>query len=258
MKRIVVFFDDHLPYTITSYFDVRNPSRHTAIDKFLKDFKPTHLGRGGDMLDLDCISHWNRRKPLIVEGKRLKRDFELCKRMLDKQDAIVEKTAEEKFFLTGNHEQWLEDLVEEDPQGAQGFVELDENVNLRDRGYIVVPRRRMHAIGKLCFIHGDYKDKYIPVYHARAIAGLYHRNVIYGHFHTEQSYTENSPVDMHPVMAQSVGTMGHVNPEWRRNAPNAWVNSFFVAYLDEQTNNFTPYLVRIIRGQFTFAGETYK
>ena len=256
-KRLVVFFDEHTPQTVASYFNAHEPKRETAVDKFLIDFQPHILGRGGDSLDLACISHWNRGKVKTVEGKRLHRDFDVFNQLLDKHDAIVKSTIKEKFFLTGNHEQWLDDLIEADPQSFEGFIELDANLGLTDRGYTIVERRGIYSVGKLNFIHGDYKEGMPPAFHAKAVTQVFHRNVVYGHYHTEQAYTEISPADTRPVFAQSVGTMGHVNPAWRKNSPSMWVNSFFVAYIHDD-GSFSPYLVRIVNGRFTFGGVTYK
>jgi hypothetical protein len=258
VKRTVVFFDEHLPLCIPAYFDVREPQKVTAVDKFLADFKPTHLGHGGDTMDLACISHWNKKKVRLIEGARLSDDFKMLNVLLAKHHAIVERSIEEYWYHIGNHEGWLSDLVDENPQALEGLVELEKATDLGKYGYKIIPRRQMHDLGGLGTVHGDFKDGYLPKFHAEAIAKYYHRDIAYGHCHTEQTGMELAPFGDRKFTATAVGTMSKLDPPWRKGQGDGHVNSFLVGYGDDD-GNWQKTIVRVHKdGTFIFEGVKYQ
>src|SRR3990167_8963789 len=81
--------------------------------KFIQKFKPDHIVLGGDMLDCGCISHHNHGKPGAVEGFRLLADAkELTEFLIKPLEAVKSKTL---TYINGNHEAWLQDLVDRIP-----------------------------------------------------------------------------------------------------------------------------------------------
>ena len=257
LTRIVGLFDQHYPECIAAFWDPANPRKTSPLFKFLSDFQPQVLIHGGDQLDLSCITHFNNGKPKLVEGKRISQDYAGYNVLLDRLESVCHK-AEKVVWLTGNHENWVDYLVESNPQAYEGIIEVENHLNLRSRGYKLFKRRELFKIGKLALIHGDYKDKYIPIYHARAIADLYNTNIVYGHFHTHQEYVKTRPAGYSSISAMSVGTLSHTNPAWLRNAPNAWVNSFAVILMQEN-GDFNFHRVSIsAQGSFTFDGVLYR
>ena len=72
LKRLIFLTDEHYPYTVSAVHDIKAPKKETALLKFLKDFDPHYVVQGGDALDLEVIAHWNKSRPRITEGKRLK------------------------------------------------------------------------------------------------------------------------------------------------------------------------------------------
>ncbi len=252
MKRLVALFDAHWPYSINAYY---LHGKLSPVFQFLADFQPHIVIDGGDQLDLDCISHWNRGKPRLIESKRLLTDYETYNALLTERDRLLQ-CVEQHVMLEGNHERWVRDLIDEEPNELEGFIEIPQALHLKARGYTWVEQRQPVHFGKLYLMHGDYKDRYVPIFHARAIAQLYHRNIVYGHFHSEQSYIDVTPLDAHPVKAQSVGTLGCTNPMWRKNEANAWSNSFYVAYLMDD-GNYNGFVVNIVDGRFIFDGQVY-
>lgn len=256
VKRLLFITDEHLPETIPAYFDPAKPKKDTAFFKFLKDFQPHIIVNGGDALDLSCISHWNRGKPKLVEGKRLKSDYALYNQLLDKYES-VNKSLEKHIQLEGNHCLWARMLIEENPQAYEGMIEMPDNLNLKSRGIQWIENGKTAKVGKLYFHHGNFKVGYSPEYHAKAIGMTFGVNMLYGHYHTEQVWTKVSPIDEHPIQTQCVGTLAHLNPVWLRNRPNAWVNSFWVGYV-MSNGNFYGHSVKILQDQFVFDGQTYK
>lgn len=256
IKRLVAIFDPHYPYTIPAFFDRRYPKKETAFFKFLADFDPHILIDGGDMMDLDCITHWNRGKPKLMEGKRLFQTYQEVNQFLSIRQKYL-KSVQQMYYIEGNHENWVEQLIETDPNTLEGHIEIPKNLALKERGIQWIEHRHSVKVGKNYFIHGDYSDNRPPKNHAQTILALYQRNIVYGHFHTEQMAVSVTPLDEQPHKAQSIGTMGTLNPAWLRNAPNSWVNSFYVSYIMSD-GTFYDQTVRVIDDKFVFGGQLYK
>ena len=68
IQKVVLLPDIHYPHYEQRVMD--------AIDEFIIDYEPNELVYMGDQISLDCISFWNKRKPLLKEGQRLLNDFE--------------------------------------------------------------------------------------------------------------------------------------------------------------------------------------
>lgn len=252
---MVAVFDEHYPHTIPAYFDVGNPKRETPFLKFLRDFQPHIILHGGDQLDLDCIAHWNRGKPRLLENKRLGNVYDDYNYLLDGQEKVL-KHCDELVMLEGNHDYWIEDLLDENPV-LEGMLEIPRGLRLKSRGYKWIEQRKHYKIGKVYFLHGDFKRGYLPSYHAKAIAQIYGRSVIYGHFHTNQVYSAVTPFDEHPYQCTSIGCMSNVNPIWQRNAASAWVNAFAVIFILPD-GNFSAQIINVVNDQFVWDSQLYK
>lgn len=251
-KRFVALYDAHYPHCIPAYY---NPRRPSPIFNFLKDFDPHILIDGGDALDLDVIAHWNKGKPRLTEGKRLKNVYDNYNRLLDVRQKKL-KSLKEWVYLEGNHERWLSDLLDAEPQ-FEGLVEIETNLHLKERGVRWIPQRGHYKLGHLYFIHGDYKKGYAASYTAKAIAQIYNKSVVYGHFHANQVYSAVTPFDELPYQVTGVGCLCNVNPMWKRNEASAWVNSFACGYVFPN-GNYQIFTVNVIENKFTFDGELYK
>lgn len=255
MKRLFYCTDEHHPYLIRAVHDYENPKKETPLIKFLKDFQPQIVVQGGDQLDLSVIAHWNRGKPRVNENKRLSADYTTYNAVLDQREKVL-KSLEKHYMLEGNHEFWIQNLLDELP-AFEGMLEVQKNLNLKSRGIQWIEARKHLTIGHLNFIHGDYKDGYLPVYAAKAIAAIYGKSVVYGHQHYNQVYSAQTPFDKRPYQVWGVGCMCNLNPAWKRNSPAAWLNSFGVGYIHDN-GNFDFQVINITDNQFVFDGEIYK
>jgi len=98
--------------------DVHVPEQdNIAINSVLKlmdDVKFDGIINLGDYLNLACVSHWNENKHKTLEGKRLKNDYVAGNALLDEFDKRLPKNAE-KYYLMGNHEEWINQLIEKYP-----------------------------------------------------------------------------------------------------------------------------------------------
>lgn len=241
VKRGVALFDIHSPeYNIACM---------NIVFEFLKDFKPHYLVLGGDQLDFGCISHHNKGKIRLTENARLKRDYKgFQANILDKIDSIVSKRCE-KYFMIGNHEYWVERLVDDNPQ-LEGLVEVKNNLNLKD--YTIVPFNNVLTIGEMNFIHGIWCNKY----HAEKNIRIYNKNIFSGHLHTNQIFTVVSPINNLPRQGVSVGCLCNKNMDYMHEKPSAWMHQFMYWYeLEDKT--FRYYLVTILHGIAIINGKVY-
>ena len=255
MKRFLYITDEHHPYIIPAVYDYARPKKETAMLKFIKDFDPHYFIQGGDQMDLSVVAHWNKGKPRLTEGKRLINDYNTYNEIMDSRQKVM-KHLERHIILEGNHDYWITQMIDEQPT-LEGMIEVEVNLHLQARGIEWIKARKHAKLGKLNFIHGDYKDGYLPIYAAKAIAQIYHTPMVYGHQHTNQVYSEQTPFDRAPNQVWGVGCLCNLNPAWQRNSPNAWVNSFGVGYILDN-GNFSFQVINIIQGKFVFDGRLYE
>lgn len=253
IKRFVALYDQHYPYCIPAYYNLRKPE--SPIFNFLKDFDPHVLIDGGDSLDLDVIAHWNKGKPRLTEGKRLKKVYDEYNHLLDLRQKKL-KSLQKWVFILGNHEVWLSDLLDEQP-AFEGLVDIKENLHLEERGAEIIEQRKHFKLGHLYFIHGDYKKGYAASYTAKAIASIYGKSVVYGHFHANQVYSATTPFDEQPYQVTGVGCLCNLNPMWKRNEASAWTNSFAYGY-SMPDGTYQLYVANVINNRFVINGELYK
>src|SRR5579863_767736 len=100
LQRHLALFDVHVPKNIN----------FKPILEFIKDYKPTHLIIGGDFLNLEWASHWNETlfKQIGYEKLRrmLKEEVNAGRELLHEINAVLPKDCQ-KFYIPGNHEEWL-------------------------------------------------------------------------------------------------------------------------------------------------------
>ncbi len=221
-----------------------------AVLKFAEDFKPDVWIHGGDMLDCGVISHHNKKKPGNVEGLRLLADAtEGHKTFIEPVEAICKNLV----YIIGNHEDWLNDLIVEMP-ALDGIVNVE--VLLQLDKWKVVPQGGAYNLGKLTFLHGDTVSGGEHV--AKAAVINFERNVRFGHHHTMQAYTKNSPLDYKNAKTGiAIPCLCTKDPKYGESKPNRWMQGFNFGFV-HKGGYFSDYVPIIIDGQFTApTGKTY-
>lgn len=251
-----------LPPTLTgktlfgiAVFDLHHPQHDKKlwanILKYVADTDPDIFVFGGDNMDMLTVSHWVGNKRLIVEGRRIKRDYaDFNADILDPLDAVLREDVQRVFHL-GNHEEWLNMYVEEHPE-MQGMIELEDHLHLN--GWKVYQYGEVSKYGHLYCTHGTY----INIHNAYKTAQVYGRSMMYGHVHTLQCHTLTTPLDALPYAATSIPCGCDLNPSYRKNQPNAWTSGLAAFYVrpDGQYNLFP---IVAIDGIFTAPdGTTYE
>lgn len=222
-----------------------------AMLAFAEDFKPEVFILGGDTLDCNPVSHHNKGKPGRVEGLRLLADAQECVEALI--EPIEALKAKELYFLTGNHERFLTDLVEEIP-GLEDIIDVIPLLHLQK--WKVIPQGGHLNLGKLTFIHGDQLKGGEGVAKAAVIA--YERNIRFGHYHTYAAFSKNSALEYKlGKTGICVPCLCGKQPRYGQGAPNKWQQGFNFGYV-QKDGTFTDYVPIIVDGQFTWAGKVYK
>ena len=224
-----------------------------AVGEFMVDYDPDEIVYMGDQLSLDCISGWNRKKPLLKEGQRLIRDFNNFDKDVLQVHERITRPETRRTFMTGNHEQRIQWYIEEHPE-LEEMIEIDRNLKLQDRGYKLIPFNAIYKIGKLSVIHGYYWNKY----HATKTLEAFEGNVVYAHVHNPQMYAKVSPVDRRGYhTATALPCLCNIKPDYKKNAPNFWINGFGVVEHLPATGYFNIYMIIIIDGSFMWNGTYY-
>lgn len=225
------------------------------IFKFIEDFKPNAFVFGGDQLDLGEISHWNKSRRLSTEGLRVLDSLQGFRReIIDPVDQLLPKNAIKHYHL-GNHEDWLSDLLEENP-ALDGLVNVDAVLDLTTRQWKVVPLDESSRLGKLFFVHGHQVKGGEHV--AKAAVTHFERSIRFGHHHTFQVYTKTSALDARDVhTGVCVPCLCRRDLKYGEGKPNRWVNGFLWGTIFPD-GSFTDQVSLIVDGKFSALGKTYR
>ncbi len=243
-KKFVAAFDLHYGYERDKHRHKKPLHDPWAMDillQFISDYKPDEIVLGGDMLDCGAVSHHNKNKPGKTEGLRVRTDAE---ELQDNFLAPIESAVSPDSNLTyliGNHEDWLDQLLDELPMLA-GLIELENILNLQK--WKVVPRGGIHHLGKLSFVHGDKVTGGEHVAKAAVIA--YERSIRFGHHHTYQAYTKNTAWDIsHMKTGVAIPCLCTRDPKYGQGRPNRWTQGFNygVIHSDGTYNDQVPIIV---------------
>lgn len=223
-----------------------------AFLKFLKYYNPdTHLMLG-DFVDCEGLSHWPQDD---LEPRRIVPEMKAARVMLQQ---LVDHTpgCTSRFFLTGNHEHWIDIAFTKMPELFDGLAELDIEISIKSLlaldkfGYEIFPLNHLVKIGHAHFTHGIYTGSA----HAKKHLSVFKTNIYYGHLHDGQEHNETS-VDG-PMEAASLGCLCRLDAKFLKGRPNNWIHSFgvFEFFPDGTYTFFKP---KIINGKFSFNGQIF-
>lgn len=168
--RFAAIPDCHIPY--------HDKKALNCALKVLDWYKPEVVVVLGDFLDMAPVSHWLKNKRKTKEGMSLAKDYAKANEVLDR---LLKPWVKEFTYLEGNHEDWINDALEESPEFA-GLIELSVGLRFKERraGGLKInqfPYGKCWNLGKLWFTHGTYTG----VNHAKKHVDAFERNIVYGH-----------------------------------------------------------------------------
>lgn len=232
---------------------LHDPRAFAAAFAFLEDFKPEVLILGGDMLDCGVVSHHNHGKPGRVEGMRLLSDADGCRR--DCIQPLETLGASTMVYIIGNHEDWLNDMVDQHPE-LEGLFDVERLLKLAPL-WQVVPQGKHFSLGKLTFLHGD-QIKGAGEHCAKAAVTAYERNVRFGHHHTYQVFTKTSALDIKlGRTGVAVPCLCTKDPKYQEGKANRWQQGVNFGYILPD-GTFRDYVALIIDGKMVVGGKVYR
>ena len=240
-------FDCHYPHTDKPTWD--------AVLDFVRKNKVGLFVFGGDNLDCASISHHNKNKPIHRPRGQMKKDLDGFRSMLlDPIEKLLPKDCI-KVWLTGNHEDWAEQLIEEQPE-LEGMLDFPAYLGLRERGWIVKSQGGYYKHGRLKFIHGDVLTG------GQAAPGkalnTFVESVVFGHFHAFASATKILPDSAnHKWQAWATGCVGKLDASYLKRRPTGWLNGFNITEFHGKRGHFNHFPVTVFNGRFAYAGKQY-
>lgn len=245
-KKFIHVTDAHIGYEnerkgLTDYVvtTTHNSDLLKRIWELSKSFKPDYVILGGDNLNCGPVSHWSKGKPKLQEGFRLKRECELLEELI--LDPIRSQGIKNKVTLTGNHEDWIRQYLQDKPE-LDGFVDIERKYY---HDFKVLSLGDLYQLGKLFFTHGDtaFRRGGSTSNPAKKLVQSYHRNVVAGHLHTNCSSTETTAIDQIDVhCGWLIGCASKLNFDYGLKSPNNCVNGFSFGYIKDN-GDFSIYPV---------------
>ncbi len=208
----------------------------------------------GDNLNCDQISHHTAGLPGLRRPGGYKEDLDGFDREILKPLERRLKPGCRKVFILGNHEDWVQDLLDAQPELA-GAVGIAENLRLRARGWTVVPCGGHFMVGRVALLHGDQIGSGVNV--ARKLVDSLCTTAVMGHVHTLSCATKTSTIkERSKWTGWTLPCLSSLAPGYTKGRPNAWLNGFGI--LETWGDGYVNiYPVVIVGGRFSFGGVLY-
>lgn len=236
-----------------THVENRDKAAVSAFIKFLSWYSPDLFCIMGDFLDAEGISHWPSDK---LQPRDFMKEVKEGRALLSEiQDST--KNCTSRFFITGNHEDWIRQaMVQKMPQFFNGLDELGLTPDLQkllelDRfEYNLIPLNQILQIGKANFTHGLYTGNSHAKKHLDTIKG----NIYYGHLH-DMLETHQPSLNGY-IEAASLGCLCRLDAPFMKGKPTNWVHGFGVfEFFPDGT--YSRYQVKIFDGKFSFNGKVF-
>jgi len=248
VKRYIVTPDKHFPLA-----DMKAISVVCQAIEIIKPDGYIDLGDTGEWASVSRFQYKNKKQPpLEVQLPIICKDVEQVNEGMDIIDKSLDRAkVKERHFVQGNHEEWLNNFVEEHPYLAKDFL-VPNALKLKERGYKFHKLGKMLKIGKLNFYHGHH---YASVHHARNHLIRLGGNVMYGHHHDIQ---QSSVTHIDGVKsAWSIGCLKDMGSEangWLGNRQHNWQHAFAIVDF-YHSGFFTVHVVQIVNGRTSLWGQ---
>ena len=246
VSRTIVLADLHYPEHDQPSWD--------AVQNYLKYNDVDQLIFLGDNLDCQQVSRHTVGKPRLRRRGGYFKDIEGFKLdILKPLDKLLKGSCKKVFFM-GNHEDWMEDYLDENPE-LEGALGIADNLELKERGWKVVPCGGIHEVGRIALVHGDQVGA--NVYVAKKLVDTFCQTSIMGHVHTFSTFTKTSVIKARSKwLGITLPCLCTLAPNYSKGRNNSWLNGFGV--IESWGEGFgNIYVPIIINGKFSFGGHIY-
>ena len=248
VNRAIVTPDKHFP--------LHDEKAIKVVCQAIELVKPNIYIDLGDTGEWELFSshYWRDREkpPLEVLIPMLNNEVDGVNTLMNVIDKSLDKVkCKKRHFIQGNHEVWLDKFVIKHAYLPQ--YETRKALKLKERGYKYweyISTKKL-KIGKLNFTHGDY----VPIHHAKKHLASYKENIMYGHTHDLQRFTDTGLGGTQS--AWSMGCLKDMSSDknkWLRGNLHNWNHAF--AIVDWFKNgDFKVEVVDIINGRTSLWGK---
>lgn len=247
IKTAIVTPDKHFPIHDKKAIDI--------VCEAINIVKPDCYIDLGDTGEWEHFSthYWKGRnaKPMEDLIPLLDADVKAVNKGMSQIDEALDAVdCEERHFVQGNHEVWLDKFVTRYPYLEH--YKTENALNLEERGYEFHPynRKKLLKIGKLNFTHG----KFVSKYHAFKHLDVYGESIMYGHTHDLQRFTKTNAGGT--ISAWSMGCLKDIeaDEDWLSGRLTNWNHGFAVINWFKG-GDYTVEVVEIINGKTTLWGN---
>ena len=246
-KRGIITPDKHFP--------LHDKKAINCVIKAIKIIKPDFYVDLGDVGEFASVSSWQwkkkKRPPLEYQIPFVEEEIIKVNAGLDTIDEALDKVnCKEKYFTQGNHDEWLDRFVTENPYLTQ--FKCKTALKMDERGYKFYPAGKYLKIGRMNYYHGHH---FSGMSHTRNHLLRLGANVMYGHHHDLQ---QSSVTHLDGVKsAWSLGCLKDMAADknaWLGNRQHNWAHAFAVVdYYDKGL--FTVHVISIIEGKTSLWGQ---
>lgn len=228
----------------------------SCVIQAIGEVKPDIGVHIGDLGEWHSVSHWKwsrqRRPPLRYVLDELQEEAEHVNAGFSRLNAAFDEAGtEQRELIEGNHEVWIDNLIEENHHLKKDWA--PENLlGLKEKGWKYHKYGAYVPFGKLNLYHGGH---YTGVNHARAHALNLSASVMYGHTHDAQSAKIQKLGGYHG--AWSIGCLCKMNKPFLKGRPTNWQHGFAIVYL-ERNGNFHVNYIDIVNGKCFVHGKLIK
>lgn len=208
----------------------------------------------GDAMDCGNISRHAEGKPRLKKRGGWKEDLDgFAEDILDRIDECL-SPGTKKVYLSGNHEQWIQDLLDKQPE-LEGLLEIPELLKLKEKGWEWKDVGGHIERAGFILLHGDQIGSGIHV--AKKAGDLVNGNVIMGHVHRLSMFSRAALVtETKKHLAATLPCLCTIAPKYAKGQPNAFVVGFGVLeeFAINRANLYTPV---VMGGVFSYGGVIY-
>ena len=221
MKKIkstgIVFGDMHFP--------LHDEKAFSCALKVIEKVKPNVFINLGDFAEGEYVSHWRwsrrRRPPLEYQLPLIDKEADQVNHHMDRIDKALDKVGcKKKYLAMGNHDNWYNAFVEENPYLEQ--YKPEHLFKIKERGYKWYPYGELFKVegSKLYAYHGGH---YSSINHSRTTVQNLGCNVIYGHTHDCQRSVMQHISGIH--IAQSMGCLCKMKKDFLKGRKVNWTHN---------------------------------